>query len=320
MATQITKSSDPLDIIVVGAGLGGLAAAIASRLAGHNVTVYESAQELKEVGAGLQVTPNASRILQTWGMPDTLWRSGAEPTCLYVHRYDGKILAQEDDFNVKMRRKYRAPFVDLHRVDLQLALVERATALGVQIRLGQRIDGIDLASTSISSAATGTSARGDLIIAGDGLWSKCRALYMSTNNNEDKDDPPVPTGDLAYRIVLDLDQIHDPELRAWVQNPTCHFWVGPGSHAVGYSLKGGNQYNIVLLVPDDLPEATSRQEGSVAEMMARFDGWDPVLTRFLGMVDSVEKWKLMHRQYPGSHACSICLMGHHPTSPLRLVR
>jgi len=224
-------------------------------------------------------------------MPSSLYQSAAEPTSLLVHRYNGQILAQQDNFNTQMRQKYNAPFLDLHRVDLQRALVQRAEELGVVVKLGERVDAVELEDrTEITCVPSGHKASCDLIVAADGLWSRCRALYTSS------DDPPLPTGDLAYRIVLDLDTITDPELRSWVENPTVHFWIGPGAHAVGYSLRGGRAYNIVLLVPDDLSLNATREEGSVEEMMALFQGWDPILTRFLGMVDSVEKWKLMHRK------------------------
>ncbi|KXJ87244.1 FAD binding domain protein [Microdochium bolleyi] len=278
-----------LEIIVVGAGLGGLSAALSCQLAGHHVTVYESAEELKEIGAGLQVTPNGVGNLQRWGMPSWLWATQAAPSSFLVHRFDGRVLTQQDQFGAELRQRYGAPLLNLHRADLQLALAERARQLGVQIRLGQRVDDISRLShgTPEITCASGLKASADLIIAADGLWSKCRSLY----------DAPQPTGDLAYRIVLDLADITDPELRAWVQNPNLHIWIGPGAHVVGYSLRGGTVYNIVLLVPDDLPEHIRRQDGSVEEMRAMFEGWDPVLTRFLGLVDGVKKWKLMHRKH-----------------------
>ncbi|KPI39218.1 3-hydroxybenzoate 6-hydroxylase [Cyphellophora attinorum] len=291
MATRFEQpvSATKLDVIVVGAGLSGLAAAISTRLSGHNVTVFESARELQEVGAGLQLTPNCTLILQQWGLPDRFWATAAEPTELLVHRYSGEILAIEHDFNKNIRAKYGAPFLDSHRVDLQLALYDRARELGVHFNLGERVSTIDFDIPELVTMS-GRSARGDLIIAADGLWSRSRALFTGT------DEAPRPTGDLAYRVMLDLDQVNDPELRQWIQNPTVHFWIGPGAHAVGYSLRGGNMYNIVLLVPDDLPAGVSRQPGSVEEMRALFTGWDPVLTRLLDMIDSVEKWKLMHRE------------------------
>ncbi|KAI0121709.1 FAD binding domain-containing protein [Xylariales sp. AK1849] len=277
-----------LDIIVVGAGLSGLATAIAAALSGHHVTVYESAKELQEVGAGLQVTPNSTKILQQWGLPNRLWESAAEPTSLVVHRYSGEVLAMEEDFDKNIRRKYEAPFIDLHRVDMQLSLYERAKDLAVEFRLGEKVDSIDFDKPEIT-CASGLKDSADLIVAADGLWSKCRVCFLGV------DDPPQPTGDLAYRVVLKLDQITDSELRLWVKYPSCHFWIGPGAHAVGYSLSAGNMYNIVLLVPDDLPEGVSKQPGSIEEMKALFKDWDPVLSRFLALVDKVEKWKLMHR-------------------------
>ncbi|KAH6638673.1 FAD binding domain-containing protein [Truncatella angustata] len=289
MAQEQRRSSVELDIIVVGAGLSGLATAIGAALSGHRVTVYESAKELLEVGAGLQVTPNSTRILQKWGLPDKLWQSAAEPTSLLVHRYSGEVLAMEKDFDKNIRRKYGAPFIDLHRVDMQLSLFDRAKELGVEFKLGQKIKSIDFDIPEVT-CESGLKGKADLIVAADGLWSRSRACLLG------KEDPPLPTGDLAYRVVLKLDQITDPELRLWVKYPSCHFWIGPGAHAVGYSLRAGEMYNIVLLVPDDLPAGVSKQTGSIEEMKALFKGWDPVLGRFLDLVDGVEKWKLMHRE------------------------
>ncbi|KAK7928297.1 FAD-dependent monooxygenase OpS4 [Apiospora marii] len=284
-----------LDVIVVGAGLGGLATAISIAQSGSRVTVFDAAKELQEIGAGLQLTPNCTKILQRWGLPDALWAAGAEPTELTVHRYTGPVLAQDASFARNMRTRYGAPFLDMHRVDLQRALCERARALGVRFRLGEKV--VDLALDQAPRrpevvTAAGARAAADLVVAADGLWSRCRSRFLG------RDDPPRPTGDLAYRVVLKLDQIPDPDLRRRVAEPATHFWIGPYAHAVAYSLRGGTMYNIVLLVPDDLPPGVSRQEGSVEEMKALFEGWDPVLSRCLGLVDQVDKWKLMHRKFP----------------------
>lgn len=286
------RPSIRLDTVIVGAGLGGLAAAISIAQNGHNVVVHEGAKELAEVGAGLQLTPNCTKILQQFDLSDEFWASGAEPSSLTVHRYTGSILAHDDTFSQKMRQQYNAPFLDMHRCDLQQALYKRAKGLGVVFKFGSRIIKSELENTRpVVVNEQGERCVADLVVAADGLWSRCRSQFLG------RKDPPLPTGDLAYRVVLDLEQIKDQELRCWVSEPTCHFWIGPGAHAVGYSLRGGKMYNIVLLVPDNLPPGVSRQPGSVQEMKALFEGWDPILTRFLDLVDNVDKWRLMHRKY-----------------------
>jgi salicylate hydroxylase len=227
-----------------------------------------------QIGAGLQLTPNATRLLQTWGVYETIKDRVCEPLTLTVHNYRGKVLAHEDNFDKNMRRKYGAPFSDCHRVDLQQALVKRAEELGVDVVLNAKVSKLDFGSTPGSSATLTTDAGqgfiADLVVGADGLWSTCRSTMLGVR------DAPLPTGDLAYRIVLTIDQIHDPALRAMVQTPGCRFWAGPDAHAVAYSLRGGTMYNVVLLVPDDLEAGVSRTAGSLSEMKSLFEGWDPV--------------------------------------------
>ncbi|KAL2844755.1 FAD binding domain protein [Aspergillus pseudoustus] len=281
----------PLHVIITGAGLSGLATAVSLAQSGHNVTILEQAQELAEVGAGLQVTPNASRLFQHWGLPQSIWSSAVEPKTLTVHRYTGDVLAHDATFDKRIRARYGAPFVDVHRVDLQQALFTRAKELGVQVHLSERVKNVQDDSGSATATVLTESGKrytGDLVVAADGLWSRCRECLIG------RKDDPLPTGDLAYRIVLNDEQITDPKLRDWVRNPQVHFWIGPGAHVVAYSMRGGDMINIVLLVPDNLPPGVSREEGSVEEMKGLFQGWDPVLTQFLSYVDKVDKWKLMH--------------------------
>jgi salicylate hydroxylase len=222
-----------------------------------------------KVGAGLQITPNASRLLQHWGLPKSFWDSGAEPTVVTVHRYSGKVLARQESFDKKIHSNYGAPFVDMHRADLQKALMVRATEFGVKFCLAEQVVSMDFSKPSVTTAV-GHKYTGDLIVAADGMWSRCRECFLN------RKDAPLPTGDLAYRIVLTVDELKDPELIRWVQNPEVHFWIGPNAHVVGYSLRGGTMYNIVLLCPDNLPADVAKQAGSVDEMKQLFVGWDPM--------------------------------------------
>jgi salicylate hydroxylase len=227
-----------------------------------------------QIGAGLQLTPNATRLLQTWGVYDLISSQVCEPTSLTVHNYKGQILAHETTFDQSMRRKYSAPFADCHRVDLQQALVQRAEDLGVSVILNAKVTGIDFGRNPGDEATVTTSSGqgyiASLVVGADGLWSTCRSAMLGVR------DPPLPTGDLAYRIVLKIEQIGDPGLRAMVENPSCRFWAGPGAHAVAYSMRGGSMYNVVLLVPDDLDDGVARTQGNIDEMRKLFEGWDPV--------------------------------------------
>lgn len=145
----------------------------------------------------------------------------------------------------------------------------RAVELGVNLRLGTRVADVDFDAAAVV-LESGERVQGDVVLAADGLWSGTRSKFMG------RAVPPKPTGDLAYRILLDAGEIEDPELREWITEPAIHIWIGPETHAVGYSIQGGRMYNMVLLVPDDLPEEVARQKGDLEEMRRLFVGWDPV--------------------------------------------
>ncbi|KAK5634872.1 hypothetical protein RRF57_010585 [Xylaria bambusicola] len=266
----IQEAAYQLHLIVVGAGLAGLAAAISTRLEGHRVTVLEKAPMLQEIGAGLQVTPNATRLFRYWGVYDELERKAAIPSYLAVRRYDGtQLLAYEDNFQEKMLHRWGAPFWDIHRADLHTILVHRARALGITVEVGCEVSDVDFGQ-AIVMAQDGRTFHGDVILGADGLWSRTRDLMLNRKVS------PKPTGDLAYRIVLDLKDIQDPELKELVSNPSVNFWIGPKSHVVGYSVRQGLTYNLVLLRPDDLPAGISRAAADVEEMRAAFKQWDPM--------------------------------------------
>jgi salicylate hydroxylase len=274
-------------LVVVGAGLAGLAAAISTRLEGHRATVLEKVPKLEEIGAGLQVTPNATRLFHRWGVYDELSGKAASPSYLAVRRYDGtQLLAYEERFDDKMLYRYGAPFWNLHRADLHAVLVRRALALGVEIHVACEVENIDF-DRAVVTTVDNRTFNGDLILGADGLWSRTRSVMvqreLASQSTGDlasrimlqRETVPRPTGDLAYRIVLNIEDIQDPELRQLVSNPAVNFWIGPRSHAVGYSIRQGRTYNLVLLWPDDLPADVSRASANVDEMRKLFENWDP---------------------------------------------
>ena len=221
------------------------------------------------MGAGLQLTPNASRILDSWGLTPKLEKCWAEVEFFIVRRYsDGSILYKDENWSAKMRQRYGAPFVDVHRGELQLTMYRHALALGVQIRLGEDVESICTEHVQVTTTA-GHTFHGDLLVGADGLWSKCREALLGCK------DEPKPTGDLAYRILLDMEDLTDPEVRELIARPGNNLWIGPRSHVIGYPVKAGTLINLVLLCSDNLPEGVRVQTGDLAEMTAIFKEWDP---------------------------------------------
>ena len=305
----------PYHILIVGAGICGLGTAISIALEGHRVSVFESAPKLHPFGAGIQITPNGVRILRKWGVAEDLASKAAAPEILSIIRYDGtKTLAHRDRYREEIEAAYGEPLWCLHRVDLQEALAARAEELGVSLNFSSRVCEVDFETPRIT-CQDGRVERGHLVIAADGLWSPMRSSFLR------KPMLPQPTKDIAYRIVLTADEVEeDKELYDMIRCPGIRIWMGPGAHAIAYSILGGKMVNIVLLVPDDMPSETDRVEGNVEEMMKLFEGWDRRLNKFLSYVKRVDKWRLMYLQLDepwGSEQGTFVMAGDvcHPMLP-----
>ncbi|KAG5748253.1 hypothetical protein H9Q69_007416 [Fusarium xylarioides] len=287
------SDSSKLHVIIVGAGLGGLGAAIAVRLAGHDVTVLESAPAIGEVGAGIQVLPNAARVLFSWGLEKELVKNATKPRKCNFIGWKGNHLS-EMDYHGYAAASGGYPFLDFHRATLHKALLERAQELGAKIVCGSKVMSYEIADDNSDATVFlegGQTMKSDLVVGADGIASSLREQFLG------RSDPPQLTGDLAYRLLLSTDEMRkDPELRPFVEDPQVNYWVGPDKHAVNYVLKGGELFNMVLLVPDDIPlDSGNTLEGSIEEMRAHFADWDPRIGKMLTLCDSVLKWRLCIR-------------------------
>ncbi|CAK7203600.1 hypothetical protein SEUCBS139899_006337 [Sporothrix eucalyptigena] len=288
-------ASSKLNVIIVGAGLGGLGAAIAILLAGHNVTVLESAPAIGEVGAGIQVLPNSARVLFSWGLREKLEPYATWPRKCNFLSWKGTHLSEMDYHAYAQGAD--GPFMDFHRANLHLCLLERAQELGATLVTNARVSNVEIESDSATEAtvvlADGRRMTTDLVVGADGINSRLREVLLG------RADPPVLTGDLAYRLLLKTDEmLKDPELRPLVEDPQVNYWVGPDAHAVNYVLRGGELFNMVLLVPDDMPEGASTIAGTVDEMRAHYSDWDPRISKLLRLCDDkadVTKWRLCIR-------------------------
>ncbi|OUM54462.1 hypothetical protein BVG19_g3855 [[Candida] boidinii] len=283
-----------MKVVIVGAGLGGLSAAISVLMAGHEVLLLEGAHEISEVGAGLQILPNASRILRSYGLEKQLSKHYSTPRIVKMNRWKGGNLTSFDF--VKQGEKMGSPFWDFHRADLQSCMLDRCKELGAEILCNSRVIGIQYDYVNMIATVTtseGVKHSGDLIIGADGVNSKLRDLLVG------HPDPPTPTGDLAYRVLLPGEKVlNDPELSKLITNPQVNYWLGPECHCVNYPVKKGKFFNFVLLCPDTVPEGMSICPGTVEEMKNIFVGWDKRLLKLMDLFEGtmIDKWKLCYRE------------------------
>lgn len=231
-------SATPQRALIAGAGIGGLAAAFAVACAGWGVDLYDQASELSEVGAGLQLGPNATRILCEWGLESELRRVAAAPEQLVVRNAQNGCVLGTMPLGRELRARYGAPYFTLHRADLQALLLRVVAALPhVRVHLGERVESYVEAGNAVA-IKTGASAgvTGDALIGADGLHSAVRQALL-------RDGAPRAIGDCAYRALLESAKLPAP---ARANQVTA--WLGPDLHVVQYPVRAGAAMNLVLLV------------------------------------------------------------------------
>ena len=186
--------------------------------------------------------------------------------------------------------RYGVPYLHIHRADYHRILVSEAERLGINMKLGSTVTGLDF-EKGLIRIRDKPDFQADLILGCDGLKSICRESLLGHA------DPPHFTGDLAYRIVIRAEDMkRHPDLRDLAEKPAINYWMGPYGHVVCYLLQGGGLYNIVLICPDNLPEMLYTAKADLREMREFFEKWDPKLKTLLGMVQETTKWRLMNSQ------------------------
>lgn len=243
-----------------------------------------------KVGAGIQIPPNSSRILRQFGILEKIEALSVRPQKFVLRSYrDGRVLSTQPTLPY-CERRYGSPYLHIHRADYHRVLVEKARDLGVDIILSSRVTGIDFETPKVLLAG-GKAFAADLVIGADGLKSVCREALLG------KKDPPRLTGDLAYRVIVPASEMRKHEsLRDIIESPAINYWMGPDSHCVGYLLKGGDLYNMVLACPDNLPELVNTAKADLREMREFFGAWDPRLKELLELVQDTSKWRLQNSE------------------------
>ena len=294
MATHVNgkvHSTPRRNILIVGAGLGGLAAAIAASLEGHEVVVLEAASKLAEVGAGIQITPNSARLLIRWGL-DLDELGGVRPKYYEQVRWkNGESLSRIGiNENGKYEREYGVPYWHVHRADLHEALVARAKCLGVDIKVGRKVGAVDFDANTVTTD-DGVVYGADVIVGADGLRSTIRREMFHGEK-----DTPLATGDCAYRGLIEVSKMREhPDLAELADLSKTTVWMGPERHLVGYKVRRGELYNLVILVPDRCGEESWTLPGDMDELRAEFKDWEPRVRALLSLMPKSFVWKLCVR-------------------------
>jgi salicylate hydroxylase len=224
-------------VLIAGGGIGGLAAALACTRAGWDARLYEQYAQFSEVGAGIQLGPNVTRVLDDWGFDSGLAEVAAFPEQLRVcSALDGNQLGRLR-LGTEFTRRYGAPYATLHRADLRDLLLEAAREAGVYLKLSSRVTAV-LPSMDAVGLRIGEAheVEGDALVGADGLWSVVRSQVYS-------DGPPAWTGHLAYRAVAT-----QRELPESLRSADVTVWLGPRLHVVAYPVRRGEILNVVAIV------------------------------------------------------------------------
>ena len=304
-----------LKVAISGGGIGGLGAALALSRAGQKVELFEKATAFSDIGAGIQLGPNVTRILQAWGLLDALRSLAVAPERLQVRSATTGGVLGELRLGDAMAARYSAPYLTLHRADLHACLLE-----AVQQAIGQRSAVLHVGrvvqsfqqTLQVVSVQTSDSVQDfDALIGADGLWSNSRQQLLN-------DGAPHRTGHLAYRALIKQSEM--PE-RLRSQNVTA--WLGPKMHAVQYPVRHCEWLNVVVFVHGDVPDDFQNwnHSANAADLLTQLAGCCPALQ---DTVHAAPHWRLwvMHDRPPmqGSQQMAqgrVVLLGDaaHPMRP-----
>jgi len=282
---MFTTLSKDADVIVVGGGIGGLANALALTKAGHTVRVLERAPEFAEVGAGLQMAPNATRILREWGLLDQVVSAGVVPRRLvFKDAIDGRELTHVD-LGEGFVEEFDAPYVVIHRSDLLTILADACRAAGVELVSDTAVHDVILEPDSATALTTTGDHRGDVVLAADGLRSTLRGRFS--------DDEPVASGYVAYRgafpvsevdVELDENALHDVVV-----------YLGASCHLVQYALRNGEMFNTVAVFESPAYLRGETEWGGPEELDQVFAGACADVRRGLTSLWRTRSWPMYDR-------------------------
>lgn len=273
-----------IEVLIIGAGIGGLTLAHALLQHGKTVRILESAPALENVGAGIQIPPNAMKVLRALDLDEAVRKYAFEPKAIEARMGQSGRHIFDIPLAETAEKRWGAPYLHIHRAHYISALAESLPKSVLQ--LNARVIGYDQSDKNISvKLADGTSINTSYLIGADGIKSIIRDQILGP-------DTPQFTGNMAWRAVIPIRRL-DGKL----PNPTACAWFGPGRHAVTYRLGvDGELVNFVGVVEQEAwREEGWSIPGEKTDALKDFKGWHPVITTLIKNAESLNRWALFDR-------------------------
>ncbi len=296
--------------LVAGGGIGGISAALCLARAGWDVAVYEQAPSFEEIGAGIQLSPNCTRVLHHLGLEEALRARASLPEGTQFRQWRSGRVISEQPLGRQMLDRYGFPYYHIHRGDLLRILVDAALQQpNISLNTSCRVIGCEQDAAEARLITGNGAVPGDVVVGADGIRSAVRATLWG-------EAAPVFTGNVAWRALVPADRLAPGRIR-----PMSTAWWGPGRHFVHYYVRGGALVNCVCVVEKTGWEVESWTEaGELAELKADFTGWHADIQALIDNMDThtLFKWALHDRPpMPSWGQGRVTLLGDacHPTLP-----
>jgi 3-hydroxybenzoate 6-monooxygenase len=278
--------TQPLNLLVAGGGIGGLAAAYVLARNGHQVTVLEQSHAFGEIGAGIQLGPNIFKMFDYLGLTEAVNRVAFFPTGLGMNDVRTGERVIRVPLGDTARAEYGFPYGVIYRVDMHNVFLDACKAVpNVTLRTSARVDSFTQDASGVSvHMADGETLRGDALIGADGLWSRVREAVVG-------DGKPRVSGHIAYRAVLRRD-----EVPAHLWSDDVLLWGGEKTHLVHYPLRRGELFNLVAVFHSNKYDEGWNTFGDTAELNERFANAVPQVRELLGKIETWKMWVLCDRE------------------------
>jgi len=276
-----------LPVLVSGGGIGGLAAALALVRQGFQVQVFEQAPKIGEIGAGIQLGPNAFHAFDALGVGDKARGRAVYTDHMVMHDAIDEALVGRIETGEAFRQRFGNPYAVIHRVDIHKSLLEGAEETGrVAFFTSTRIEKIEQDEVNKTVTAIDQNGKrwvGQALIGADGGKSVVRTQYVN--------DPPRVTGHVVYRAVVEKADF--PDDLKW---NAASLWAGPKCHLVHYPLRGGEQYNVVVTFHSRQQEQWGVTDGSKEEVESYFQGICPKARQLIDLPKTWKRWATADRE------------------------